>query len=313
VRFGLCVGAALLAGSLSEGGQGRLLHAERSFFGVHRIARVRGEAGSADLNLLFHGTTVHGKQRVDARVGAPADPDVPLAYYHREGPAGRLLAAYPAERFRRIGIVGLGAGALLAHAAPGTSVTCFEIDPAVRRIAEDPRFFTHLAAARARGVGVDVVLGDARRSLLDVEGGAFDLLVLDAFGSDAVPVHLLTVEAGHVYRRVVEPDGLIVFHVSSRHLDLLPVVAGLAESLGRPCAAWRDRPRGIPAGLSAERSGSDWAVIAPARAALAPLAPDRAGSPWRWPTAPAGFRPFTDDFSSLFSVLSWPAVLGLAD
>jgi spermidine synthase len=128
-------------------------------------------------------------------------------------------------------VVGLGAGALAAYAAPGERWTFFEIDPAVIAIARDPRLFTYLADALRRGA-VRVVAGDARVSLAAVADGSFDLLVLDAFSSDSIPAHLLTREALALYLRKLAPRGVMAFHISNRTLDLEPVVAAAADALG---------------------------------------------------------------------------------
>jgi hypothetical protein len=310
-RFGLCVAAVFLVAGLAPGGSGQRLHAERTFFGTHRIVRLAvppgGDRPAAGLNVLFHGTTVHGKQHVDPEDGRPTDPEQPLAYYHREGPAGRFFAAYPPGRFPRLALVGVGAGALFAYANPGAEVTCFELDPVVRRIAEDPKWFTYVEAARHRGVRAGFVMGDARRTLARAADSSFDLLVLDAFGSDAVPVHLLTAEAGALYLGRIAADGLLLAHISNRHLDFRPVLAGLADRLGLHAAVCTDRPRESGPPLLADHQASQWVVLARRAEDLAPLRPGAEDSPWRRLRPSPGFRVWTDDYSNLFGAFLWGA------
>jgi hypothetical protein len=227
-RFFYCVSALWLAGLIAPAAAGQIVHSQRSFFGVHRVARDT----ALRQHVLFHGTTAHGRQHFDAQSLAPTQPTVALTYYHRQGPAGDwmrgLLAKGPAD----VAIVGLGAGSLAAYARPNDRFVYFEIDPFVQRIAEDTRYFTYIDAARARGAKVDVVLGDARLTLARVPDASYDALVLDAFSSDSIPVHLLTVEALALYQSKLRPDALLAFHVSNRHLDVLSVVAASAQARG---------------------------------------------------------------------------------
>jgi spermidine synthase len=193
----------------------------------------------------------------------------------------------------RVGVVGLGAGGLAAYSGPGERWTFFEIDPAVVDIARDRGLFTYLADTPAT---IDVVLGDARRTLTDQPDAEFGLLVLDAFSSDAVPAHLLTREALELYLRKLSPHGMIVFHLSNRFLDLEPVVAGAATSLGLAARVRSDSP--TEAQARAGKAPSLWMVTARAPAELAPLAADA-----RWRAPRAGAAPWTDDKSDLWSAL----------
>jgi hypothetical protein len=188
-------------------------------------------------------------------------------------------------------------GSLLAYSQPKQAWTLYEIDPAVVNVAEDPRWFTFLAHARAP---YTVVLGDARLSLASTDD-RFDLLVLDAYSSDSVPVHLLTVEAVKLYRDRLRPGGLLAMHISNHHLDLIRVVAGIARDLGLACiqqsasANLKDLARGI--------TPSRWALLARSRDDFGPLG----GDP-RWAPPPLD-RPlavWTDDYSSIVQVWSEP-------
>jgi SAM-dependent methyltransferase len=195
--------------------QPAVIFRDRSFFGVTEVLRPDGSTQTT----LMNGTTVHGIQSTD-----PAKASLPTAYYATVGPFGDVFRVLSAEgRPQNIGIVGLGAGALTPYLEPGWSMTYYEIDPVVAEVAADPRFFTFLSRAADRPA---VVLGDARLSLQSVPDGQFDVLVIDAFSSDAVPTHLLTTEAFASYARVVKPGGLVVTHIPNRYYDLAPAVAG---------------------------------------------------------------------------------------
>ncbi len=229
VRFGLGVAVMLIAAQLYPRDGQTLLLAERTFFGV---LRVRADA-STNRRVLMHGSTVHGEQSVD-----PARRHEPLSYYHRSGPMGQLMHAL-GDRLEgaSIGVVGLGAGSLAAYASPGQQWTFYEIDPAVARLARAGGAFTFL---RDCGPSCDVVLGDARLSLARRQASGYSLLVLDAFSSDGIPVHLLTREALELYLARLAPDGILAFHISNRHLRLQPVLAAVAEEWGLSALVQRD-------------------------------------------------------------------------
>jgi hypothetical protein len=288
LRFGLAMGALFLASAMALAGRSQLLYQERSFFGVHRVRL----AGAGRFHELVHGTTLHGVQSV-----APLLCSEPLSYYHRGGSLGAVFAALaPRGAGRSVAVAGLGAGALAAYAEPGERWTFFEIDPAVARIASDPRFFCYLSACPVRP---RIVLGDARRSLA-ATGERFDLMILDAYSSDAIPVHLLTREALRLYLDRLAPHGVLVFHLTNRHFDLVPVVARLASDEGLTCRVQRS-DRAADFRLRQEgKASATAAVLARTPEDLGPLAADPA---WAAPEVPTNARPWTDDFSSLLSVL----------
>ncbi|NOT01082.1 MAG: fused MFS/spermidine synthase [Phycisphaerales bacterium] len=222
LRFALGFSVYLAAiGVYSHIPTGALLHEERNFFGVKRVFVTR----EGDLRKFVHGTTNHGMQWND-----PARRSEPTAYYHRAGPVGDVFRALrPVTGLNRVGIVGLGAGAMATYVEPEQHFTFYEIDPSVARIARDPKLFTFLSDCRGK---VDVVLGDGRLTLGDSPNGAFDLIMLDAFSSDSVPTHLLSREALAMYVDKLTRDGAIVFHISNGYLDLEPVMARLAGDAG---------------------------------------------------------------------------------
>ena len=286
-RYALALAALFAAGALDPGQLGETLHMERNFFGVVRVTK----SPDGTFVRLIHGTTLHGQQRADE-----AGPPRPMTYYHEKGPVGSLFRALPTERVRRVAVVGLGTGAVAAYAKPGQEWTFFEIDPAVARIARDPRYFTFLSSCRADAC--DVVLGDARRQLARAPDGAFDVIILDAFSSDSIPVHLLTREAVALYVRKLSPHGVLALHLSNNHLDLPPLVARLAADHAPPLSARYCHDMPSESEKEDGKTASQWMVVARADADLGALA---RGPVWH-PVRGAGRGPvWRDDFANVLS------------
>jgi hypothetical protein len=283
--FGLTAPAAwLLCVLLIEAPQ--VVDRARSFFGVYQV-RFDPQEGAYE---LLSGLTVHGRQFAD-----PAKRNVPLTYYHRDGPIGQVFGVFDGPRAKRhVAVVGLGIGTLACYARPGQHWTFYEIDPAVVRLAWDTRHFTHLEDCRRRGVDMRIVLGDARLRLEDAAGG-YGLLVLDAFNSDAIPVHLLTRQALHLYLSKLAPEGIVAVHVSNRYADLVPLMAALAEDAGLVGYYQAD-----PGERRTGRKASVWVVLARRPEHLGRLTDNKSWEPL--PEALAG-AVWTDDYSNVFSVL----------
>ena len=188
-------------------------YSERSFFGVMRVAIQQDPGMGGDVHILTHGTTWHGAQARDPRYDCQ-----PALYYHPLTPIGQSAEIVQARGPARIGVVGQGSGTMAAYKRAQDSLTFFEIDPMVDRMSRDPRWFTYISDC---AVGeIDTVLGDARLTLEDQPAGTYDLLIIDAFSSDAVPTHLLTVEAIEGYLRLLKPEGVVLLHLSNRNLEI---------------------------------------------------------------------------------------------
>ncbi len=278
--YSAAVAALVAMSALAFADRDGVIHRERSFYGVHRVVEAAGR------RTLYHGSTVHGLQS-----DRPGERGEPLAYYDRRGPLGQASAVVEQRGRLEVGMVGLGVGAAAALIRPGSRITFFELDPVVVRIATSPRLFSFLADCQGEA---EVVVGDARLSLRRVPR-SFDLLAIDAFSSDSVPIHLLTREALRLYLERLAPRGILLFHISSRYLALAPMLAELAARAG--LAARLSLPR-EPDGPNIARS--TWLAMAREEAVLAPLR-------WRPVVRDPRVRAWSDDDASLFALLkpSW--------
>ncbi len=286
LRFGLSLGAIMLAATLASGPDLRELHRERSFFGVYRVTASEG----GDLHRLVHGTTKHGAQ--DFSHGRER---TPISYYHRRGPIGQLFSALPPSVTTRAAIIGLGTGSMACYSKPGERWTFYEIDPTVARIARDPRLFTYLGICAG---DFDVVLGDARLRLRTAADRGYGLIVADAFSSDAIPVHLITREALALYRSKLREHGIIAFNVSNKYLDLEPVLGNLAHDARMACAAQQDTASATDTEPDAD--SSTWVAMARHTRDLRTVAPELR---WHDCRRSPGTAPWTDDHSNLLGAL----------
>lgn len=282
--LGLVFAAVLILKSAWTGKEEQVLYSGRSFFGIHRItADLKGEA-----IFFYHGRVSHGLQYREPWLRRR-----PAWYYDPAGPMGGIF-----ELIRRmplspaVAVVGLGPGAISAYARPKEKWDLYEIDPAVARIAQDKNLFTYLHDSPAEK---RIILGDARMTMAAAPDHGYKAIIIDAFGSDAVPVHLLTREAVALYLSKLTPDGLLIFHVSNAYLDLLQPVGDLGRSHGLAVIAAQD-PGGSSDGIPRPRSR--WVLMSRNAKALAELAPPSMDK------TPKG-RVWTDDYSDLFSAVRW--------
>jgi hypothetical protein len=280
LRFGLSVAALLLAGSFTTTFFETTIYQERSFFGVLRVEQYPFRIIEARSYRLVHGSTLHGRQYLPLTDEEYAKyPDLrggdtwPLTYYHRTGPIGHVCAAYP-EPWRNLGVIGLGTGTMACYAQKGQRITFYDIDPVVRKLSYDKgAYFTFVEQARQRGAKVDLVMGDARLRMErehPPEGEKYHILVVDAFSSDAIPIHLITYEALVLYLEHMAEDGIVCFHVSNRYLNLRPVLGNLAAKYARekgPLVAYFMEDGEDVVG----KAGSTWVVMARSRRHLAEL------------------------------------------
>ncbi len=332
LRFALA-SSTLLILSPHIGQGGTLLYRERTFFGVNKVT---SDSNGVWIS-LSHGTTVHGLQArtIDPTTGNPTPPPllsdqdrtnllfktirndqwlrenylkltlIPNTYYHTSGPIGEVFAMLgEQDRLRHVALLGMGAGTLSAYAQPTSTFIFYEIDPAVINIAfpvpgGPPPYFTYVSDAVRSGAKIGVEPGDGRLRLARTEQGPFDLIVLDAFSSDAIPVHLLTLDAVKVYISKLKPGGLIAFHISNRYFDLRPPLARIAQELNFQCYVRNDSVVTKFQGSEGKKE-SLWVVLSPTQQAFLPLArlPN-------WETAPSSihFPLWTDDHANVLGAL----------
>lgn len=258
----------------------------RSFFGVLRVHDLLAPDGRGRMRYLTHGGTRHGQQYAD-----PERRTTPTTYYGRTSGVGRLLDDPDGGAPRRVGVVGLGAGVVAAYGRAGDLFRFYEINPQMIDVAQ--REFSFLRDSNAR---IEIAAGDARLLLAKEEDARFDVLVLDAFSSDAIPVHLLTAEAFDLYERRLAPDGVLALHVTTRHLDLGPLIAALARRAQRP--AWEIVSEADDARALLE---ARWILVTSNREVLERPTIRAAGRPLA--AGPESFRVWTDDYSNLLQVL----------
>lgn len=322
---------AALALSVFTGSQG-VIYQSRTFFGVHRVYATN-QYGTTRLS-LHHGTTRHGMQiRPDLNTTMPATNSqeqrdllfgdrmskgdawrqerlrlLPTAYYAANGPAGDLCRVLLEEgRLKDIAVMGMGAGTMAAYAMEGTTLVFFEIDPDVVRLAQgtqsrDP-VFTFIEDAGRRGGRVGTVVGDGRLTIIAPEVGPFDLIAVDAFSSDAIPAHLVTLEAVKAYVDRLKPGGVLLMHISNRHFDLAPVLARIGKELNLASYIRNDRAADLTNEERAEgKLDSTWVALVRTPADMRGLDAMDSGRRWVRMDAAETDPLWTDDFTNVLGV-----------
>jgi len=278
---GMVLGYALYLPTVVVSEKGELVHVTRNFFGVKRVIDTPTE------RRLLHGDTLHGVENRD-----PAVSNEPTIYYRRDGPLGDVMEMMRDRPDQHVGVVGLGAGAVAAYAGSNRRVTFFEIDPDVDSIARE--YFGFLSRC---GSQCDVVLGDGRLAIARSPESTFDLIVLDAFSSDAIPAHLLSREALAVYVSRLKPGGVVLFHVSNRYLRVKDLVSALVTDTEMPSLVRVDR--------GPEAAGKSDSIYVAASKSSEALAGLTSLSTWKPIHAPDDVEVWTDDYSNLVNLLQW--------
>jgi spermidine synthase len=257
----------------------------RNFFGTSRVQRELDGT-----HRLKHGTTLHGLQPTGDDAARPA------SYYSRVSPLGQVMEHLHPPR---VVAVGLGVGTVAAYGRAGDRYLFLEINPLVLRIATNPQWFSYVDDARRRGVTVDVEIGDGRLLAEGLEDGAWDLIVMDAFSSDAIPTHLLSVEAVRLLQCKLSRAGILAFHISNRFFDLRDVLAAAAARVGMQWALQTSEK-----GLSSNDFESTWVMLAASEASAHAAGLDQ--EDWERPPTPAHAAPWTDDWANVLGTMkSW--------
>lgn len=253
----------------------------RNFYGIYRVYDKDGK------RFLRHGAALHGAQFLD-----PTRQSEPLLYYHRSAPAGEIFTS-GLFKFKDIAIVGLGTGALAAYSKPGQTVDIYELDPGNEEVAR--KYFSYLADSRGR---VNLMFGDARLSLQRAGDKKYDIMVIDAFNSDSIPVHLITTNAIHDYFSRLREHGLILFHISNRHLNLAPVLSANARILEVSALFKSNR-----ASVHRDSEVTDWVAMTGDQGAAEILLDKLKWEDMKDNPKIPSTRPWTDQFSNLISAL----------
>lgn len=264
----------------------------RSFFGVHKIVTT----ANGQYRVLMHGTTIHGAQKLlnddgSAVTGRPE----PITYYHADGGIGRGIASIRARKGAplKVAVIGLGAGSLTCAAAPSEDWKFFEIDQTMVDSARDPKYFTYVQHCAPN---LQPVLGDARLTFAHEPDGAYDLIIVDAYSSDAIPIHLATEEAMEIYKSKLAPQGAVLMHVSNRHLELASVIVGIADA--NDLKSW----------VYNEDSGRDADYIFSTEVVISAREPADVGAlatsdKWTLTQAKDAQRVWTDDYSNVIGAV----------
>lgn len=278
-------GLAVYLGYQERADDGRYRLSVRNFYGVLRVRDDPGDEDDPPERVLIHGTINHGEE-----ILTPGQELTPISYYGPRSGVGRAMAALQARPSLRVGVVGLGAGVLAAYCRPGDVFRFYEINPDVLDISTNE--FAFFKGCRA---DKQVLLGDARLTMERQPAQHFDLLAVDAFSGDSIPIHLLTEQAFALDFREVKPDGVLAVHVSNKYLDLVPVVARAAADFGR-LAYVVDDDNEQESGMS----DSTWVLVTTDSRLMD--SPSFKKAVWRPAKAPERFRPWTDDYSNLLAI-----------
>jgi spermidine synthase len=264
-------------------GGSQFLHTARNFFGVKG---VKYDVGTNSRRLL-HGDTLHGIEGLDPELAGR-----PVSYYHETGPVGDVMRLLSERGDQHIGVVGLGTGSMAGWTAPHRHITFFDIDPQIPEIATN--FFTFLPSC---GNNCDVVIGDGRLMIEKANAGEFDLLMLDAFNSDSIPAHLVSREAVRMYLTKLKTDGLLMFHVSNRYMNVEGLISAVVTDASLEAVVRHDNVQQMEL-----KAKSQYIVAAKNVEALGALKHD---ANWSKVEKPAAVHPWTDDYSNMLEILRW--------
>lgn len=288
VRFALGLAAVMLGSLYYAGAAAHTLHVSRNFFGTIKVTTD----ANGKVNNFYSGNTIHGRQFLDQTRRCE-----PISYHHELGPLGQVMAVYnAAPANQNVAVVGLGIGVMAAYSQPSQQWTFYEIDPNVIALATNSTHFTYIQNC-ARG-SVRVIEGDARLKITEAPANYYGLIVLDAFSSDAIPVHLLTQQSLDLYLSKLAAGGFLAFQISSRSLDLKPILADLAASRKLECISFDDLgPSSI-----ADKDPSQWVVMARSPAEISNLS---INSQWKRLRGKEGSRVWSDEYSNILRAIKW--------
>ncbi len=291
-RHGKFIAAGLIGFTLSavnfEPDENVMLQ-KRSVYGTVTVKRYN----QPKLNSLVHGGILHGEQRIDSDEARFS----PRSYYHREGPLGQVMDTLTKNRAHpRIAALGMGTGTIAAYGTRDNDITFYELDPNIVEIAQDPKYFTYVDDCKRRWCNLRIVVGDARLQIIQTPD-TYDAVIVDAFSSDSIPIHLITKEAVENYLQKIESDGLLVFHISNRYVNLEPVLLGIAQNLGLGFALRTDEANDLMG-----KGASTWVVLSGDMAMFEEFYNDPR---WGGLKEDENVGVWTDDYAALMKVFTW--------
>lgn len=287
LRLALSLCAVMLGSVYYSGASDRTLHTFRNFFGSTRVTTD----STGKINTLHSGNTIHGRQLTEHTRRCEA-----ISYHHENGPLGQVMAVFNAAPAKpRVAVIGLGVGAMAAYSQPSQEWTFYEIDKDIINLARNSQHFTYLQNCMKGSL--NVVEGDARLSLQNAPNSHYGLIVFDAFSSDAIPIHLVTLEALDLYLSKLADGGILAFHISNRSLDLKPVVADLARNRRLFCFGFDD----LEESSVEEKDPSQWIVMSRSAEEISNLS---INSQWKRLYGAEG-RVWTDDYSNIVRAIRW--------
>lgn len=286
IRFGLGVAAVILVYSYYTNVGQKIILTDRNFFGIHRISM---DQSGRSIN-LYHNTTLHGSQVISEK-----DQCIPTTYYAREGPVGQMFEAFKDDKSKmKVGALGVGTGSISCYGREDQDWVFYEIDQDVVKMNNEGKYFTYFVNSPPETY---VVYGDGRLKMKDAPRHYYDFIILDAFSSDAIPVHLLTREAMKMYLSKLKRNGIIAFHTSNRYLGLRPVIGNLSEDSHLKGLFQHDRGDSCTG-----RMGSEWILVARNKENFGALTNDRR---WQLLQGDPSLKVWTDDYSNIFSIFDW--------
>ena len=266
--------------------QGKVIYHDRNFFGVIKVFDI-----ASGERIMMNGTTDHGRQVLKEEHKLE-----PISYYSKESPLADVYEFYThVSRAQEIAVIGLGAGCVACYRTPERHFDFFEIDPKVVEIAENEALFTFLSDC---GSPYDVIIGDGRMTIAEKPDKHYDIIHVDAFSSDNIPVHIMTKEAVELYLRKLKDDGALIMHVSNNYLDLEPVVTSIAEEIGIPHLA-RVSPGGTLEGTDIHYHAAHGVVLTRNEKLLREFEKNN----WGPGISRKGVKTWTDDYSNIVSVI----------
>jgi len=281
-----------------------ILYQQRNHFGISRICQntfIDDENQTSIVNDYYHGSINHGGQLVNQKSMLPLKNSFPIYYFHQKGPFGELMMSLNKTYYQNIAVLGLGSGNIAAYGSKDQKYTFFEINPQIIKIAQNDKYFSYLKNATERGTTIKIIEGDARIKIKSMINEKFDLIIMDAFSGDSIPVHLVTKEALQLYLKRSSENAIIVFHISNIYINLKPVLTSLADNLNLNILGKSN----FKNKKEMWNTSSSWIIISKKTIISKNIFAKLKSKGWSKPTINKDIEFWTDQYSNLFKSLNW--------